>query len=74
MAKRKRDLDIRADERGRIADALEAAIARDGDDIDPDRAFVFRELAKVLRIDREQLILAGLEAIIEEIKAEQGLR
>lgn len=68
-----REREIRADERRRIADILDASVvdAEEAfDDVDPERVDVMRCIAKALRVPRDELIQIGLERMAEEIIAE----
>lgn len=63
-----REQEIRADERRRVADAMEKVAANP--ETDPAKAATLRDLASVLRTDRDKLIIAGLMAMADEIVAE----
>lgn len=66
----RREQQIREDERRRIADVLDELAAMP--DADPERVDMARGLARILRINTEELIITALMAMIEEIKAEDG--
>lgn len=65
---------IREDERRRIADVIEDAANVPDADADPERVDVMRGLARALRTDTEALLILGLEAILEEIRAEEAAK